>query len=436
MFRYYLGLGLRSLKRNLVLTLLMIAAVGVGIGAAMTVYTLLRATSVNPIPDKSDKLFVPMIDNWGPNDKQGSIDDGRDQVSWPDAHAWLLAHRGARQTAMYSVPFYVTPIAADSRSFYASGRAATADFFPMFEVPFRAGASWTAAEDDSAANVAVISRRLSDRLFPRGDALGQSISLNAQQYRIIGVIGAWEPEPRFYDLTSSSFAETEDVFVPLSTALAKQMDRDGNNSCTSETAPGWQGHLNSECIWLQYWVELPTAAAVRDFKQYLSNYAAEQRSSGRFTWDAATRLIDLPHWLVYEKVVPSEIKVTTLIAFGFLVVCLVNSVGLMLAKMSSRASELGVRRALGASKGDIFVQCLLESAIVGAAGGLLGLLLTKLGLLLERAILPQDTARLTSLNLSMVVITLSVSVVATVCSGLYPSWRASRVQPAWQLKAQ
>jgi putative ABC transport system permease protein len=140
--------------------------------------------------------------------------------------------------------------------------------------------------------------------------------------------------------------------------------------------------------------------------------------------------------LAYEKVVPSEIKITTLIAFGFLLVCLVNSVGLMLAKMSSRASELGVRRALGASRSNIFLQCLIESAIVGGVGGLLGLLLTKLGLVLERGILPEEVARLTDLNPSMVVITVSLSVLAAMLSGLYPSWRASHVQPAWQLKAQ
>jgi putative ABC transport system permease protein len=63
-------------------------------------------------------------------------------------------------------------------------------------------------------------------------------------------------------------------------------------------------------------------------------------------------------------------------------------------------------------------------------------LLTKLGLVLERGILPEEVARLTDLNPSMVVITVSLSVLAAMLSGLYPSWRASHVQPAWQLKAQ
>src|SRR5580698_2152992 len=75
MFNYYLRLALKSLKRNLVLTSLMIAAIGVGIGAAMTIYTVLLVMSGDPIPDKSSRLFVPTIDNWGPKvSNQGTID--------------------------------------------------------------------------------------------------------------------------------------------------------------------------------------------------------------------------------------------------------------------------------------------------------------------------------------------------------------------------
>src|SRR5271169_4803629 len=70
MFNYYLGLALRSLRRNVVLTVLMIAAIGVGIGASMTTLTVFRAMAHDPIPQKSAQLFAPQIDNWG-GDKLG-----------------------------------------------------------------------------------------------------------------------------------------------------------------------------------------------------------------------------------------------------------------------------------------------------------------------------------------------------------------------------
>ena len=67
MFAYYVNLGLRSLRRNLVLTSLMVMAIGVGIGASMTTLTVFRAMSRDPIPHKSRQLFIPQIDSWGPD---------------------------------------------------------------------------------------------------------------------------------------------------------------------------------------------------------------------------------------------------------------------------------------------------------------------------------------------------------------------------------
>ena len=130
------------------------------------------------------------------------------------------------------------------------------------------------------------------------------------------------------------------------------------------------------------------------------------------------------------------------VADGFLVVCLVNAVGLLLAKFSGRATELALRRALGASRGAIFRQCVTETLLIGLLGGLFGLLLTGAGLAGLRVLLAVASqqgvpvSRLVSLNTDMVAITLIVAILVTVCAGLYPTWRASRVQPAWQLKSQ
>ena len=73
MFTYYFRLGLRSLRRNIVLTALMIVAIGVGIGASMTTLTVFRAMSGDPIPQKSTQLYAPQIDNWGPDKHAGGL---------------------------------------------------------------------------------------------------------------------------------------------------------------------------------------------------------------------------------------------------------------------------------------------------------------------------------------------------------------------------
>jgi putative ABC transport system permease protein len=101
-----------------------------------------------------------------------------------------------------------------------------------------------------------------------------------------------------------------------------------------------------------------------------------------------------------------------------------------------RAGDIGVRRALGANRRAIFSQCLIEAGVIGLAGAVLGLLLTVLGIVGLRSLLSEEVSRLTQFGLWDVGMAVLLSVCATVLAGLYPTWRAAQVQPAWQLKAQ
>jgi putative ABC transport system permease protein len=168
----------------------------------------------------------------------------------------------------------------------------------------------------------------------------------------------------------------------------------------------------------------------------LNNYAADQQRSGRFHWPAHTKIRDVREWLVYQKAVTAEVRILVLVSFSFLLVCLLNAMGLMLAKIMGRAGDIGVRRALGASRRAIFGQCLIEAGVVGLAGGLLGLALTGLGLIGLRSLLSEEVSRLTHFSPADIAIAIVLAVLATTLAGLYPTWRAAQVQPAWQLKAQ
>jgi putative ABC transport system permease protein len=439
---YYLKIGVRSLRRNLPVTALMVAVVGFGIGASMTVFTTLRAIAVDPIPDKSAQLFAPQIDAWGPPTVPGSGSSQlSDQLTYRDAVALMNAHQALHQSAMYAVSVVAT--AADGVPFPVGGRAAYTDFFRMFEVPFRAGGPWRAADDQDGANVVVLSASLADRLFPDISAVGKTISLSDHDYRVVGVIDAWSPVPRYYDLTQgqqrNGLVDAESLFIPFTTAITRQMQANGSISCHSMFLPGWAGQLASDCTWIQFWAQLPSAAAARDYKTFLYNYAAQQRLLGRFHWAPRVELRNVHQWMALEISVPDTLRVSSAVAFGFLVVCLINAAGLMLARFSGRAGELGVRRAMGASRWDIGLQCVTESALVGVPGALVGLGLTIAGLASQRALhmIAGSTgavAKATSLDGGMVIITLVLAVSATVCSALYSVWRASHVQPAWQLK--
>jgi len=435
MLSYYFNLGWRSLLRNRVLTVLMIIAIAVGIGTSMTAFTVFRVMSGDPIPWKSSQLFVPQIDNWGP-DYRDDAGEPPDQLTYRDATALMQAHAGHRQTALYSTSAVIAPPTTNLAPFNARGRAVYADFFQMFDVPLHYGSAWHAENDDAHASVVVLSRKLNDKLFDGADSTGRVLSIDDHDYRIVGVIDYWEPQPRVYDVISEKFGETEDLFVPFNTAVERRMRRSGNNNCNKAPAePGLDGYLKSECVWTQFWVELPTAAERNRYAAFLNNYASDQQRSGRFAWAPFTRLRNVHDWMAFKKVATDDARMSVAIGFAFLAVCLINAIGLMLAKFNSRASEIGVRRAVGATRGAVFAQCLIETAAIGLSGGIAGVGLTVLGLVGIRGVFPEEIARLARFDLQSMAITLTVALVATVCAGTYPAWRASRAQPAWQLKA-
>ncbi len=438
MFAYYFELALRSLKRSRGLTLLMVLAIGFGVAASMTTYSVFRAVSGDPIPWKSSKLFVPQIDMWGPKAHGGSDGEPPNAMDYTDAMALMRAHRATYQSAMYQVSPSIVPADASKHPINVSGHAVFSEFFPMVDAPFKYGNGWTDQDDTSRSAVVVISSKLNDKLFGGQNSVGRTVDIEGKDYRVVGVLNGWNPQPRFYDIVNTGgFVDgTEDVFIPFNRAIDVSMPNDGNTNCSEVPAEsGFVGLQHSSCVWMSFMVQLDSASAVQAYRQFLEGYAKDQQLAGRFGWAPNNRLRDIPAWLDAQHVVPSDTKVSLLVALGLLVVCLVNTAGLLLAKFLRRSSEIGVRRALGAKRSAIYAQFLTEAGMVGLAGGVLGLLLTGLGVASVGWVLPKDIATLARLDLSLLAITLLVAVVATALAGLYPTFRASRVQPAWQLKS-
>ncbi len=435
MFAYYVQLGLRSLRRNPALTALMVMAIGFGVAASMITWSVFRAVSGNPIPDKSAQLFTPQIDNWGP--QQNVKGEPADALSYVDATALLRAGEAKRQTLLYVVDLAVLPEGNRDLPLNASGYAVGSDFFPMFEVPFRYGSGWSAKDDAARATDVVLGGDLNQKLFAGANSVGRTVNLGGHDYRVVGVTGHWNPRPRFYDLFSTSgFADEPDFYLPFTRAIALEMYPGGRNSCRGQLSfTNWADYTQSNCVWITPWVELDSAAEVARYRQFLGNYAADQQRAGRFAWAPNVRLRDVAQWLDYQRVVPPESRISLAVALGFFLICLVNTIGLLLAKFMRRAGEIGVRRALGATRGEIYQQYLIEAGMTGLAGGVLGLLLTALGVAGVGVLFQPQIAKLAQLDLSLLGLTLAVAIVATVLAAFYPAWRAAHVQPAWQLKS-
>jgi putative ABC transport system permease protein len=440
MFAYYLDLALRSLKRSPGLTALMVLAIGFGVAASMTTWSVFRAVSGDPIPWKSSRLFVPQLDIWGPDSrKKGGYTDISDAFDYNDAVALMRDHRGKLQSALYQVSPSVVPADAAKHPINVTGHAVFGEFFPMVEAPFKYGSGWGAQDDENRSHVLVLSDKLNQKLFGDVNSVGRSVNIEGKDYRVVGVVGNWNPQPRYYDVVNTGgFVGdgAEDVFLPFNTAIDVGMPNNGNTNCNEiPKEQGFVGLQHSTCVWIAYMVELDSAADVDSYRNYLAGYMRQQQQAGRFNWAPKYELRDLPEWLNSEHVVPDDTKVSLLVALGLLIVCLVNTAGLLLAKFLRRSGEIGVRRALGAPRSAVYAQFLTEAGMVGAAGGVLGLLLTGVGVACVGWVLPKDIAALARLDVSLLAMTLLLAVVATVLAGLYPTWRASRVQPAWQLKS-
>lgn len=436
MFSYYFKLGVRSLRRNPALTALMVLTLAVGVAASVSTFTIVHMMSADPIPAKSQRLFVPIVDNgqvegWNPAD---GVDDY--QLSYPDAMNLLKSGQGERRAAMYGVPASIEPPRKDMPAFSATGLASTRDFFAMFDVPFRHGQAWTEADDARGADVVVLGRETAEKLYGDTNPVGQNLMVMGSPFTVVGVVDNWAPLPRYYKLVGGNpLGAEEEFFIPFASAIRHETQHSGSMSCNTNREPGFANLLASECTWIQFWFETRTKGDRAELQSWLDNYADEQRKLGRLKRNAPNKLYDVMEWMEELNVVGNDTKLSAWLAFGFLALCLVNTVGLLLAKFSVRASEIGVRRALGASRAEIFRQFLIETAVVGLVGGVLGLLLS-FGALALIGMQGKGIAKLAHLDWQMLGLTFVLSITAALLAGLLPTWRACQVTPAIQLKSQ
>ena len=436
---YYVVLALRSSARSKALTALVIVLLAFGVSACMVSYAVFRATTSDPLPAKSSHLYVPLIDNVGPSyDEHG---EPHWSLSYMDAMALWRARKASRLTLLYAATWQVESDNPLIPAMSLGGDAVTADFFSMFNVPFRFGGGWTTDDEAQHATVAVISRHLNETLFGGQNSVGQKIRLDGQLFRVAGVLEDWNPRPRFFDAGSHgtvyNFDDAGDIYIPFTRAT----DMKKNSLVVFCPTASWQSdkshwdaYLHSECDRIDAWVELATPADADRYREYLRNYAAEQQHLGRFSWAPSIRLRNLTDWMTYQGVTPPASTLSMLVSASFLLIILVNVVGLMLARFMRRAPEIGIRRALGASRLAIYGQFLTEAATMGFVGGLLGVALTLLGVWGAGGLFEPNIARLVHADTSLIALTVLLAMAATVVSALYPTWRAAQTQPAWQIK--
>ncbi|MGQ8364356.1 ABC transporter permease [Glaciecola sp. 1036] len=437
MLAHYLDLSVRSFKRTPMTTLLMIIAIALGIGVTMTSLSVYHMMSMDPMPHKSSKLFHPQLNTRDQGVNWWTQDDLPHQLTYIDAKNLYQADIPALKTPSVKTGYSVHLNDDQIKPFMETVRLIDNDFFTMFDMRFIYGGPWSDESDNSGELVTVISAELNDILFGGENSVGKQVFFDKVAFRIVGVFDDFDYHVKFYDLTNGAFNQNEQVFIPFSLIEPLEVNNWGNtNGWKYEDIRSFQDKLNSELVWLQFWVQLDSPEEVTSYKNFLTNYLTEQATLGRFErQDVHFDLKNVMQWLDYNNVVTEDNRVVVGLSFLFLAVCVANIVGLLLGKFLKRVPEVGVRRALGASKRQVFMQHLVEVSLLGLIGGTLGIAIAQLGLWGVRSTYSYYDA-LATMDLSMFLAAPLIAILACIIAGLYPAWLVCNTNPAYCLKTQ
>jgi putative ABC transport system permease protein len=437
MLGYHVKTAIVSLKRNPIVTALLVAAIALGICVSTSFVTLQHLFTQDPVPGKTSKIFQVQLDSWGTDGpfRTETPELLPDQVTYRDARNLMKSPVPLRQTPAFITRYFVHPDPKLARPFQADVRLTYSDLFTIFDMPFAYGGPWTKEADAKPEQVAVIDHDTNMKMFRGENSVGRTIRIEDREFRVVGVLAPYRPPMRWWELNRNPTGKPEPVYIPFNFVEPLTIWTTGNTSgWKSRGGDTHQHFLNSETIWIQYWVELPDAKSQDAYRDWLTSYMQDQKKLGRFPRPLRHSITTIPGILERDKFVPQSVRTMSIVSLLFLAVCSVNLIGILLGKFLARIPEVSVRRALGASRAQIFWQHLIECELIGLAGGAIGITLSFGMLRILARFMPNGEAL--HLDGEMLLLGAVLSLVAGAVAGLYPAWRVCSVPPAMQLKVQ
>ncbi|CAN5703313.1 ABC transporter permease [soil metagenome] len=265
------------------------------------------------------------------------------------------------------------------------------------------GRYFTDSENNGSVRVAFVGADVADKLFPRTSAVGEEISIRGIPYRIIGIAVA----------KGTVFGQPQDNFIqlPIKTYASNFGNLTGGRGLYFEATAISDGLFDDA---------VEQVRTLLRIKRKLS--FGEKDNFGIRTPDAITGLKDRLFGVISLVIlaVPSIALIV-----GAIVI-----MNIMLVAVTERTKEIGIRKSLGARKGDILRQFLFESATLSAIGGTIGLILAELlGLLLSAYVFQ------TRISIPWAIFAIVVSSVIGILAGLFPAWKAANLDPIEALRA-
>jgi putative ABC transport system permease protein len=289
------------------------------------------------------------------------------------------------------------------------------DFWRILRFDFLEGGPYTDQDVQEARMVAVINAATRERFFGGAPALGRTIEADAQRFRVVGVVD---------DVPALRRVPFADIWVPLTTAK--------NDAYKDELMGGFYG-----IVLARDRADLPALKA--EFRSRVKTAELpDPRRYERLLAPLETPFETLSRMFMrdFDNETAHRERLVALLAglaLLFMLLPTINLVNLNVSRIMERASEIGVRKAFGASSRTLVGQFVVENVLLTLLGGLLGLAVSALVLDALSASGLVQYARF-SLNLRIFGYGLALALFFGVLSGVYPAWRMSRLHPVEALR--
>jgi putative ABC transport system permease protein len=377
-----------------------ILTMALGIGASTAMFSLVDGVLLRPLPfPESDRLI------WMQYDDSTLGGNGQETFSYANYFDFRSQNRSLSGLASYRHSGSTLITAAGAKQIDAE--IVSANYFRVLGIRPALGRDFLPDEEQASAHVAMLSWDLWQRAFSgSASAIGGTINLDQQSYLVAGVMPAGFSFP--------IQARRPELWI----TLADDFHKGGLGEQRQAGALDLIGRLNPGVSIAQAHADLDVIAG-----NLARQYPKENTQLNRTLVQP-----ELEHLVGDTR--PALRVLFAAVSFLLLIAC-VNVAGLMLARVSRRRSEIAVRTALGAGRGEIVRQILTESVLLAACGGALGIGLAFwiVGALPRFA--PANLPRLdhVAIDTRVLVFATLISIASGVLFGLLPAWRMSRLQP-------
>ena len=399
--------ALRVLAKQPGFTAIVVLTLALGIGANTAIFSVVNAVILEPLPFPDSKQLVAL------NGTDAHLGDMHRPLSYPDFADFRAQNRTLESVAAYDRN--TATLTGSGEPLHIETALVNANLFDVLRSAPLLGRTFVTSEDEAGTHVAVLSHHLWTSHFGANpDIVGQSITLDAKVYTVVGVM----PANFEFQLTSTP--------PDLWTTFGERMV--GNGTDPAITAQRDAHFLNAigrlkPGISLQQANADASAIGAALAKQYPD-------TDGHLSFALQPEIEAM-----IGDVRPVLLMVLGAVGFLLLIACS-NAANLLLARAAGRQREMAIRASMGAGRARVLRQLLTESVLLALAGGLLGLFLAVWGTTLLAGLPSLQIPRLAQagIDLRVLAFTLGVSVLTGVVFGMAPAWHASRFDLFLSLK--